>query len=150
MSLMFSSAGRLSPAGHYRSRDAHEIRAASAPVRILVVDDEEPARLITKRMLEYQGYAVSDAASAREALARIQERGNFAAAVIDIVMPEMDGLALAEKIQALTPACRLLLMTGYTGAQASWNEHPPVFPVLRKPFTTDQLTLQMQLLLKGQ
>jgi two-component system cell cycle sensor histidine kinase/response regulator CckA len=60
--------------------------------------------------------------------------------VTDVVLPGIDGVALGLQAQRLRPELRVILITGYSGEAA--NAAPagdPVFPLLRKPFTTQEL-----------
>ena len=121
-----------------------EQRGAPAPrgsERVLLVEDEPGVRSAVKRMLERQGYAVSEAGTGAEALDVIAAAGQpFDLVLTDVVMPEMNGRALAERVRETHPAMRVVFMTGYTddeilrrglgGASAT---------LLMKPFTVDGL-----------
>lgn len=80
------------------------------PPRILVVDDEAAIRLILRTLLERQGYAVMTAASGLDALERI-ERYRFDLLLLDLLMPGMGGLEVAQQAQTLQPAAAILLFT---------------------------------------
>ena len=113
--------------------------------QILLVEDELSVRVIARRILESAGYGVVEAANGVEALRHIEARPDaFALVVTDLVMPEMGGRELADRVRALCPASRVLFMSGYTedptlrrnGRAAS--DRAGLF--LQKPFTTDSLT----------
>jgi PAS domain S-box-containing protein len=94
---------------------------------ILVVDDEAGIRQVTRSMLEANGYAVITAKDGADALARFGEQGHAIAAVVtDIMMPCMDGLALARALRKLHPRLPLVATTGLM--------NPP-----SEPGRTDQL-----------
>lgn len=81
--------------------------------RVLVVDDDAHIATMLSRSLERHGFAIECFASADEALARA-ERTAFDAALLDLVMPEQDGLTLAGALRAKQPELRIALLTGYT------------------------------------
>lgn len=72
--------------------------------RILVVDDEENNREVLRRRLEREGYRVELAHNGREALERVVEKA-FDLVLLDVLMPEMDGYAVLERLKA-APATR--------------------------------------------
>jgi CheY-like chemotaxis protein len=69
-------------------------------LRVLVVDDQEEARLMIAQSLGEWGAAVTAVASGREALALLQ-RAAFDALVCDIAMPEMDGIEVISRLRAM-------------------------------------------------
>jgi len=107
--------------------------------RILVAEDEEPVREFVARALENQGHevvAVGDGGAAMETA----ERGGIDLLVADIVMPVMDGIALALKLRESAPDLPILLMTGYAAEkQRAHNLDMLITDVLSKPFNLDQL-----------
>jgi DNA-binding NtrC family response regulator len=107
---------------------------------VLVVDDDLGVRRLTARMLRTVGYQVLEAESGAEALRTLENDPGIRLLVTDIVMPEMDGLALADLALAKVPHLRIVLMTGHAPeltAQLDLRESP--LPVLLKPFTAEQL-----------
>ncbi len=81
---------------------------------VLVVEDEEQVRAILVRILENQGYHVLSASDGEEALAISQEPGDIQLMITDVVMPQMSGRELAERVVAARPSLRVLFMSGYT------------------------------------
>ena len=80
---------------------------------ILVVEDEELARLIVCDYLKEGGFAVLEASNAEQAIAILEERGDVRAVLLDVVMPgAMDGIALAHLIHTRWPGIGLLVMSG--------------------------------------
>jgi DNA-binding response OmpR family regulator len=80
---------------------------------VLVVEDEELARLIIAEYLTEGGFTVLQSASAAEALATLERRADIKAVVLDVVMPgDMDGVALAHRIHERWPAVSLLVVSG--------------------------------------
>jgi len=107
---------------------------------VLVVDDDRGVRRLTARMLRTEGYTVLEAESGAEALRILESAPDIRLLVTDIVMPEMDGLALADRARAKLPELRVMLMTGHAPeltAQLDLRDSP--LPVLLKPFTAEQL-----------
>jgi CheY-like chemotaxis protein len=107
---------------------------------VLVVDDDRLVRRLTARMLRTEGYRVLEAESGAEALRTLESEPGIRLLVTDIVMPGMDGLALADRALGLLPQLRVVLMTGHAPeltAQLALPDFP--LPVLLKPFTAEQL-----------
>jgi CheY-like chemotaxis protein len=120
------------------SKDAAVEPATGA---ILLVEDEDQVRNLTRAMLTRQGYRVFDFGSAADALEFL--RGQSAGVdllVSDIVMPQMSGLELAREAQAVRPGIRLLLMSGYTETSMSTQGLIAAgMPFIHKPFTAASL-----------
>jgi DNA-binding NtrC family response regulator len=113
---------------------------AAEACSVLVVDDDRGVRRLTARMLRTVGYRVLEAESGAEALRTLESDPGISLLVTDIVMPEMDGLALADRALAILPQLRVVLMTGHAPeltAQLDLRDSP--LPVLLKPFTAEQL-----------
>jgi CheY-like chemotaxis protein len=82
---------------------------------ILLVEDEQAVRRVVGALLRRFGYNVIEAASAREASGVFEQHaGQIDLLVTDVVMPEMDGPALAKHLIARHPDLRVLFMSGYT------------------------------------
>lgn len=112
-----------------------ELRAGShsLPV-VLVVDDEDVVREITRRALESAGYQVLEASNGARALGILMQ-GGVDAVVTDIRMPGMDGWELAGRVTMMTPRPAVLFMSGY-------DDHVGMtfsVPVLAKPFRPELL-----------
>ena len=82
---------------------------------MLVVEDEPSLLKLNIRMLEKLGYRVLPAHTPCEAMRLAEKHGSeIALLLMDIVMPEMNGRDLAERLQALYPRMKILFMSGYT------------------------------------
>ncbi len=81
-------------------------------IRILVVDDQESVRTVLTQVLEDDGFAVTEAANAEQALKLIKSQP-FALVITDIVMPGMTGIELLQKIKRLSPETQVIIMTSY-------------------------------------
>jgi two-component system, cell cycle sensor histidine kinase and response regulator CckA len=102
---------------------------------ILVVEDEDPVRMLLRRILVDHGYHVLEARDGADGLRRSQEHGGEIHLLLtDMVMPEMTGPELAQRVAAQRPTTRVLFMTGYT-------EHEPTGAevLLHKPFSSATL-----------
>ncbi len=110
------------------------------PSTVLVVDDDPLVRLGTAAMLEDLGHVALEAASAAEALALIEGRAGIDAVVTDHAMPGMTGLDLARALRAAHPGLPVILATGYAELP---SEDELALPRLAKPFSQDELALQL-------
>src|SRR5215217_3294273 len=108
---------------------------------ILVVDDEESIREITKGTLETFGYTVLTASDGTEALALYADKKNEIAAVLtDMVMPFMDGPATIRALQRMNPKVRIIAASGLgTGLHAGEGTLEGVSVFLNKPYTAEKL-----------
>ena len=108
---------------------------------ILVVDDEESIREITRGSLETFGYNVLTASDGTEALAIYADRKNDIAVVLtDMVMPFMDGPATIRALHRMNPAVRIIAASGLgTGQRAGEGPLEGVSVFLNKPYTAEKL-----------
>ena len=79
--------------------------------RILVVDDEEPIREIISSMLSAAGYKTRLASSGMEALAILKSSGEFDLMLSDLMMAELDGIALLERSKEKYPDMHVIMVT---------------------------------------
>jgi PAS domain S-box-containing protein len=121
-----------------------------APARgtetVLLVEDEDAVRLLASRVLTEQGYVVLEARNGREALG-ILERPDHGVHLLltDVVMPDMGGIELTERVRRDHPAVRIVYMSGYTEGdklQPSIRNSP--YPFLQKPFSPDSLAIRIR------
>jgi CheY-like chemotaxis protein len=84
---------------------------------ILVVEDEPSLRQLAVIVLEDAGYSVLDAANGKDALRVVEEHGGqgIDLVVTDVIMPQMGGRELAERMKVTHPNIKILFMSGYTG-----------------------------------
>jgi two-component system cell cycle sensor histidine kinase/response regulator CckA len=108
---------------------------------ILLVEDEDPVRLFASRALRSKGYRVLEARTGLAALSLLEDAEEHVDLIVtDVVMPEMDGPALIEKVRAERPGMRIICISGY--AEGSFREKLGSFRnihFLPKPFTLSQL-----------
>lgn len=109
---------------------------------ILVVDDEREIRNLVRILVERAGYRVIEASNAEEALRVLRERLLEPKLMLtDIVMPGMNGLALAAHVHHIRPNLPVIFMTGFA------NEYQAELSgsvCLRKPFKAPELLTAIQ------
>jgi len=88
----------------------------SRNARILVVDDDENIRKVVIAILEDEGYTVESVGTAKEAIEKSKRRF-YNIALIDIRLPDMEGIELLTKIRDTTPKMRKVIVTGYPTLQ---------------------------------
>lgn len=115
----------------------------SAMASILVAEDDQAVRDFVSRALAYYGHSVTSVPDGSAALAALAER-RFDLMLTDIVMPGLDGVALAAQATKRDPAMPVLMMTGFASegqrAQAaSGGSTGPVERVISKPFSLKEI-----------
>ena len=107
---------------------------------ILLVEDEDPLRAVVARMLAQAGYRVLDARTPTEACELFeQHKSDVALLLTDVIMPEMNGPALAQRLVALRPELRVLFVSGYTEELPVLNAPGGKSHFLAKPFASATL-----------
>ncbi|MEQ1687153.1 MAG: response regulator [Sphingopyxis sp.] len=117
--------------------------------RILLAEDDDAMRGYLARALERSGYDVTTATTGREALDYV-ESGTFDLLLTDIVMPEMDGIELAQRAQALSPAPKVMFITGFAAVALHANDAVPDARLLSKPFHLKDLVAQVDAMFGSQ
>ncbi len=110
--------------------------------KVLVVDDEEPVAKIVVAFLSMQGHECVTASSGVDALRKVQQ-SKFDAVITDIVMPQMDGIALTKELLTLYPDLPVMIMTGHS------KEYPTEAAIsagardfIEKPFSQEGFILR--------
>jgi two-component system NtrC family response regulator len=109
--------------------------------RIIIIDDDESIRKILATILEEEGYEVDTASTGKEALQKTNERV-YNLALIDMRLPDIEGIDLLLKIKDTTPRMRKIIITGYPtiqNAMEAVNRQADAF--ILKPFDMEK-TLQ--------
>ncbi|HUK11517.1 MAG TPA: response regulator [Stellaceae bacterium] len=107
--------------------------------RILIAEDEKTVLTFVVRALTHAGHETVAVGDGLAALAALQE-GSYDLLLTDIVMPGLDGIALALKASKDYPQMRILLMTGYASEQKrAHNLEALIHRVIAKPFTLDEI-----------
>jgi PAS domain S-box-containing protein len=128
------------------------IEPARGSETVLLVEDEEAVRRLAGEVLRTRGYAVLEARHPGEALL-LGERhpGPIQLLVTDVVMPQMGGRELAERLRTARPELRVIYMSGYTGDVAVLREVAETGErLLAKPFRPDDLVARVRAILDGQ
>jgi DNA-binding NtrC family response regulator len=103
---------------------------------ILLVEDEEMLRALLCEALELEGYKVISCSHPKEGIEASQRHGGEIDLLLtDVVMPGMNGLAMAKMIKKIIPELRVVFMSGYTEHALSDGEIDSQFEYLQKPFT---------------
>jgi nitrogen-specific signal transduction histidine kinase/CheY-like chemotaxis protein len=113
---------------------------------VLLVEDEPAILQMTVMMLETTGYTVLSASGSEEALAQAEKYdGDINLLITDVIMPDMNGRELAEKLKRMYPEIKILFMSGYT---ANVIAHHGVLDegvnFIQKPFTRNELREKMR------
>jgi two-component system cell cycle response regulator CpdR len=111
-------------------------------IRILLAEDDQVMREYLARALERAGYAVSAVDRGTAALPLL-ETERFDLLLTDIVMPEMDGIELAQKAGEMCPDLRVMFITGFAAVTLKAGKTMPQARVLSKPFHLRDLVLEV-------
>lgn len=114
--------------------------------KILLVEDEEFVRNVTREVLELSGYTVLEAIDAESGIRIFQEHAKSIDLLLtDVVMPGMNGRDLATRLFGISPALKAIFMSGYTeNAITRQGFADPRLVYLQKPFTLDVLTRKVR------
>lgn len=118
---------------------------------ILLVDDDDLVRETVAATLVDGGYSVLKAANGLEALTALGRTGSVDAVVLDILMPEMEGIEALREIRKKWPQLPVLVMSG--GDRSGWTSALDMAPklganrTLAKPFTPDQLIENLEIIM---
>jgi len=123
-----------------------EIKAPGGTETVLLVEDEEAVRSMVSKVLQNKGYRVLEASHGNEALEVCDKfEGPIHLMVTDVIMPQMSGRELAERLALVRPEMGVLYMSGYpdnTIVQHGVLEPGTAF--LQKPFTISALELKVR------
>jgi two-component system cell cycle response regulator CpdR len=112
-------------------------------IRILLAEDEEAMRAYLARALENAGYEVV-AVDRGSAALPLLESGRFDLLLSDIVMPEMDGIELAQRCADASPHTKIMFITGFAAVTLKASRDAPRAKVLSKPFHLRELVMEVQ------
>ena len=105
-----SPAAVFSSVKEFATRRKQELKQ---PIRVLVVDDEEPVRKFVARVLQDGGYEIVTAGDGLEAIEAASAMERLDVLVTDVMMPQMTGDELARRIRQNEPAVKVLYLTGF-------------------------------------
>ena len=112
-------------------------------IRILLAEDDHAMRAYLSRALENAGYEVYSVDRGTTALPLLED-GEFDLLLCDIVMPEMDGIELAQRCAELSPRTKVMFITGFAAVSLRPNREAPQAKVLSKPFHLKDLVLEVE------
>ncbi|MEW4447694.1 response regulator [Qipengyuania sp. JC766] len=108
--------------------------------RILLVEDEDMVRAVAERALTRAGHTVTTAKDGEEGLAAIARGDEFDLVLSDVVMPVMDGPAMAKALRKLRPDLPVLFMSGYAEEQLRNEIDIDAMHFMPKPFNVQQIS----------
>ena len=114
----------------------------SAP-RILLAEDDNAMRTYLERALENAGYEVVAVDRGTAAVPHL-EAEQFDLLLSDIVMPEMDGIELAQRCAEISPATKVMFITGFAAVTLKASREQPQAKVLSKPFHLRDLVMEVE------
>ncbi len=115
--------------------------------RILLAEDDDSLRGFLKRSLERSGHWVEDVADGDAAAARA-DTTPYDLLLTDIVMPGLDGIALAQRVAARAPDTKVMFITGFAAVSMRAGREVPGARVLSKPFHLKDLVLEVDRVLQ--
>ncbi|MBC7987122.1 MAG: response regulator, partial [Sphingomonadaceae bacterium] len=124
------------PAAPPRREPAAELWGSGS---VLIVEDEATVRAVAERALTRQGYQVATAEDGERAVERVAAGERFDLIVSDVVMPTLDGPAMARKVREIVPDVPVLFMSGYAEEQLRRSIDLDAVHFLAKPFSVQQL-----------
>lgn len=111
-------------------------------IRVLLAEDDGSMRDYLVRALERAGYDVAAVDRGTAALPLL-ENEHFDLLLTDIVMPEMDGIALAQRAGIIAPNVKVMFITGFAAVTLKANQAMPKAKVLSKPFHLKDLVAEV-------
>lgn len=118
---------------------------------ILVVDDEREARVTIRKILERVGHEITEAAGGEEALRILGER-ELDICILDILMPDKDGLEVIRRVRKRLPGLKIIAISGgglqRSSLYLSVAEKTGVAKALAKPFSAEELMAVVRELLE--
>lgn len=114
-------------------------RQIKSGIRVAVVDDEPTIRISTQRLLQEEGYDTFAASTAADLLDQF-DRMRFSVVLLDVKLPDMDGLDLLVKIKEASPDTEVIVMTGYGTVESAVDAmNAGAFHYLTKPFKIEDV-----------
>lgn len=117
--------------------------------RILLAEDDNAMRSYLTRALEKAGYTVVSVDRGTDALPKL-ETEHFDLLLSDIVMPEMDGIELAQRCNEVSPHTKVMFITGFAAVTLKASREQPTAKVLSKPFHLRDLVLEVERVFEDQ
>ena len=111
-------------------------------IKILLAEDDDSMREYLARALEKVGYEVKAVDRGTAALPLVESE-HFDLLLTDIVMPEMDGIELAQRAAVIAPDMRVMFITGFAAVALKAGSSAPTAKVLSKPFHLRDLVAEV-------
>jgi len=111
-------------------------------IRILLAEDDQVMREYLTRALERSGYSVAAVDRGTAAIPLLAAE-TFDLLLTDIVMPEMDGIELAQRATEMAPGMRVMFITGFAAVTLKAGEAMPNARILSKPFHLRELVMEV-------
>jgi two-component system, cell cycle response regulator CpdR len=118
-------------------------------IRILLAEDDTSMREYLQRALIRVGYEVEAVGCGTEAMPLL-EAGRYDLLLTDIVMPEMDGIELAQQAAVIAPDMRVMFITGFAAVALKASKAAPTAKVLSKPFHLRDLVAEVDRLFQSE
>ncbi len=118
-------------------------------IRILLAEDDDSMRVYLARALEKVGYDVKAVDRGTAALPLLDTE-RFDLLLTDIVMPEMDGIELAQRAAVIAPDMRVMFITGFAAVALKAGSTAPTAKVLSKPFHLRDLVAEVDRLFQSE
>jgi len=106
---------------------------------ILIIDDEEIIRMSCERALQVSGFETGVAANGREGLEML-EKGKYDVVLLDLKMPDMDGMEVLDKIKSSWPDINVIMISGYSTVDTAVKAlRRGAVNFIQKPFSPDTI-----------
>jgi len=112
-------------------------------IRILLAEDDQSMRAYLSRALENAGFDVVAVDRGTAALPLLEEE-DFDLLLSDIVMPEMDGIELAQRCSEVSPRTKVMFITGFAAVALRTSREAPRSKILSKPFHLKDLVMEVE------
>lgn len=125
-------------------------KSADGIETILMVEDQEELRVVSRKVLELHGYVVLEASDGQSAIEKCKSHdGPIHLMITDIVMPRMGGVKLAPRVNLMRPNMKILYVTGYPEGPYSQRNLPEgIHHFLEKPYTPGTLVKKIKEILE--
>jgi len=137
---------RVSESGETLQRPPRGREQARTGETVLLVEDDPAVRGLARRVLETRGYRVLEAGTGADAMQVAREHNaQIDLLISDVVVPDMHGADIAQRVVEIQPAVKLLFMSGYTDQDI--QRHGAItagMPFLEKPFTPDSFARKVR------
>lgn len=119
----------------------------STSAQILLAEDDEAMRVYLERALLKAGYSVDSVDRGTAAIPYLED-GDYDLLLSDIVMPEMDGIELAQRCNEISPHTKVMFITGFAAVTLKASREQPHAKVLSKPFHLRDLVMEVERVLE--